>query len=180
MSLLDRFKQTQTGGDLANKLSDLLSKVGLNSLLPGTQIGSFGDVIFTCSYSTVRTFSNYQRSTSARYATHELMCQRSVLEYLGYDLEEISFDMTFLVSLGVNPVEEANRLRELCINGDAQLFVVGGMHIGNGLWVITKVGENNTDYDGRGNMLKNTVSVTIKEVGGDYGIIPGYGGQHGY
>ena len=127
-------------------------------------IGAFGNyIVFEVSTKRVRTYDDYRRQSKARYARHELVNQTAVSEYLGRDLEQISFTMTFNRSLGVEPLDEAERVRELCHDGIADYFILGNRVIGDNLWVISEVSEAVTAWDHSGHALVSNLDVTLTE-----------------
>ena len=127
------------------------------------KIGAFGDLVFCCSREKVFTFDDYNRESKARYAKHDLLNQTPAIEYLGRDVEEISFKMIFARSLGVNPEKSAKILREKCENGEAEYLVIGGEVIGKNQWVIESFSETAKQFDGWGKILVSEVSVKMKE-----------------
>ena len=146
------------GKGLMSQLRGALSSWGLS--MP---IGSLGDIVFEVSSSKVVTFKDYKRNTNARFQSHEIIGQKPILEYVGPDGEEISFTMQFTVSLGVEPTEEVNKLRELCEKGEAMYFVIGNETIGANQWVIESVGESVDTIDNCGRVIVTQVDVSLKE-----------------
>lgn len=126
-------------------------------------IGAFGDLVFEVSIEKVLTYDDYKRESKSRYAKHDLINQTSVLEWLGTELEEISFKMTFTVSLNVNPAEETEKVRQMCLDGVADYLVLGNTIIGDNLWIIESVSEAAVAWDNSGNILVSTVDVKMKE-----------------
>ena len=126
-------------------------------------IGAFADIVFEVSSERVFTYDDYQRNSKSRFAKHELINQATVVEWLGRELEEITFNMKFSVTLGVNPKEEANRVRELCHDGVADYLILGNEVIGDNLWVIETLSEKATAWDNAGNILFSELSVKMLE-----------------
>jgi hypothetical protein len=77
------------------------------------KIGSFGSLVFSVSENTVKTFDGMNWDFSADYATHDRHIKADLLEYMGPGIESISFSMTLSVFLGVNPLKEIKKLREM-------------------------------------------------------------------
>lgn len=126
-------------------------------------IGCLGDIIFSVSDSAVKTITNYTRSGSARYATHDLHLSKSLLEFTGADPEDLSFDVEMLTSLGVDPDTELAKIANYTESGRTLSFVLGDKTIGSYRWVITSFKEKGNHHDGRGNVISATVSITLKE-----------------
>lgn len=133
----------------------------INAIRP--PIGAFNELVFEVSTERVITYDDYKRDTKARYARHELINQTSVLEYLGRDLEEISFTMMFTVSLGVDPAEETSKLRRMCLDGVADYLILGNTVVGENLWTIESVGEAKKAVDHFGKTIVASVNVKMVE-----------------
>ena len=133
----------------------------INAIRP--PIGAFNELVFEVSTEKVITYDDYNRETKARYARHELINQTSVLEYLGRDLEEITFTMMFTISLGVDPAEETSKLRRMCLDGVADYLILGNTVVGENLWTIESVGEAKKAVDHFGKTIVSSVNVKMVE-----------------
>lgn len=142
----------------ASNLNGALSQYGITG-----PIGTLGDLVFEASTSTIRTFDDYKRNTKARIATHELIGRKPILEFLGPDVEEITFNMKFYVFFGVNPTAEVQKLRKSCSNGEVMNFILNNQPVGDNKWLIESVGEAVTAWDNMGNIIRSSVDVTLKE-----------------
>ena len=127
MSFLSSLGKTNVGRTLQSNLKGLLSSIGA-----GGSLGSLGDVVFEVSSSTVRTIDNLAHNTKARLAKHDIIGKKPVMEFLGPDGDEVSFDMRFSIYLGINPKEEADKLRKMCEKGEAMELIMGNQPIGAG------------------------------------------------
>lgn len=146
------------------KAADVFSDIfnaGINMLRP--PIGSFNELVFEVSSDLVRTYKDFERETKARYAKHELVNRTTVIEYLGREPDEITFTMTFHVSLGVKPAEEISMLRRLCQDHIADYLILGNAVVGDNLWVIESVSEETTAVDHFGLVLVATAKVKMVE-----------------
>ena len=163
-SVADTYKK-QAVAAAQNAAKNLLSvaRGQLSAFGLSMPLGSFGSIVFEVSSRHVLTFRDYKRDARARYASHEIIGRKPILEYLGPDGGEISFTMQFRADCGVSPAEEADRVRRMCETGEANYFVVGGAVIGENLWVITSVGENDAVIDNMGRIIQNKIDVTLKE-----------------
>ncbi|MBQ7515313.1 MAG: phage tail protein [Schwartzia sp.] len=163
-SVADTYKkQAQTAAQ--NVAQSLLSAARgqLSALGLSAPLGSFGDIVFEVSSRKMLTFRDYKRDAKARYASHEIIAQKPILEYLGPDGGEISFAMQFRADRGVNPAAEADRVRKICEAGEAAYFVLGNTVIGENPWIIASVGENDAIIDNMGRIIQNKIDVTLRE-----------------
>lgn len=126
-------------------------------------IGSLGDIVFEVSSRKVRTFKDYKRNTKAKYASHEIIGQKPILEFVAPEGEEITFTMQFSLQMGVDPTKEADKVRELCEKGMAMYFVLCNAVIGENQWVIESVGESAETIDNNGRVIVSQIEVTLKE-----------------
>ena len=127
------------------------------------RIGSFGDLVFSVSDKTVRTFDSMSWDFSADYATHDRHIKADLLEYIGPSIETISFSMVFSVFLGVNPLKEIRRLRNMVQSGYAQRLVIGGKVYGSYKWVMQKGTVDLKRFDRQGELWAASARVTLKE-----------------
>ena len=127
------------------------------------RIGSFGDLVFSVSDKTVRTFDSMSWDFSADYATHDRHIKADLLEYIGPSIETISFSMVFSVFLGVNPLKEIRRLHNMVQSGYAQRLIIGGNVYGTYKWVMQKGTVDLRRFDRQGELWAATAKVTLKE-----------------
>ena len=133
-------------------------------------VGYLGDIPFLSSRYIVRTFDGYQKSASGRWATHDIIGKKPILEFLGPGQEEISFDMTLRTDLGVVPADEVKRLEKLRDTGEAVTLVIGTDVIGNTLWTVDSVSSSVKRWGALGMPTSVTVNVTLKEYAEDIAI----------
>lgn len=124
-------------------------------------IGSFGPVTFTASEQQVRTFSGFQRQRKARFARHDVINSKPLIEYTGDDLDTITLDMRFDVFLGIDPRSELDLLGAIKESGEAYPLVIGGTVLAD--YVITDMSEDWRRIDGRGNVIVASVNVQLLE-----------------
>lgn len=127
------------------------------------EIGSLGPVVFRVSSVYVKTISDYARKSSARIATHEVIGQKPLSEFLGPGIDSISFGIKLSAFRGVNPKEEADKLRQLCLRGEAVDFVMSGSPVTHNRWLIESVDEDGNYYDAWGNIISSDVKLTLRE-----------------
>lgn len=127
------------------------------------EVGSLGSVVFKVSEAYVKTISDYSRKSSARIATHEIIGQKPLSEFLGPGIDSISFSIKLSAFRGVNPREETEKLRKMCLKGEAVDFIMAGSPVTQNRWMIESVDEDGNYYDRSGNMISADVKLTLRE-----------------
>ena len=89
-----------------------------------------------------------------------------MLEYLGPDVEKISFTMQLRADQGVSPARELKKLRRLRDNGKVFPLVIGGNMVTNNMWVLESIDESVSFWGKAGSILSVKVNVTLKEYAG--------------
>lgn len=127
------------------------------------KIGSFGEIVFEVSPKKTKTFSDFERSGSARWIDHEIIGQKPKSEFNGSNLEEISFTILFSASLGIHPEKELKKLRKAKDTGKVAPFISGGKPISENYWSIQEIREAHKTIDNMGNTLLVEVTIDLKE-----------------
>lgn len=127
------------------------------------KIGSFGDVVFEVSHEKTLTFSDFERTNSARWQEHPIYGRKPILEFEGPSADTISFTILLTASLGVNPGKQLSRLRDFNAIGKKGLFIRGNKPISTNYWVITNLHEKHRNIDNLGNVLTIEVDIELKE-----------------
>ena len=71
--------------------------------------------------------------------------------------------MTFTTALKVNPAAEAEKVRQMCLDGVTDYLILGNAVVGENLWVIESVSEAAQSWDNKGNILASEVNVKMLE-----------------
>lgn len=140
----------------------LSSLTGINFL--GSVIGSLDGVVFKVSSpKNVMTLDGFSRSAKARLATHTVIAEKPLTEFLGPDMQTLSFSIKLNAYRGVNPRKEMDKLFEYCEKGRVCTFVLGGKPVGKGKWLIESVKEGVDLFDFDGSVLASTADLTLRE-----------------
>jgi phage protein U len=126
-------------------------------------IGSFGDVVFVAGPTAIRTFTDFTRSSSGRWAKHEILGQKPKSQRIGPGLDSITFSMWFDARYGLDPRKELDALVAMERDGVAASLTIGGKGLGVDLWVITSLEQSWEQVDGQGNILFATANLTLEE-----------------
>lgn len=127
------------------------------------QIGSMGDIPFVVTYGKIRTFSDYGRSGSGRWAKHDLIGRKPVMEFLGPDVEKVSMKIQLRTDHGINPESELGRLRKMRDTGAVFPFILGGAPVSDNYWLLEDIGENVSYWRAGGKILSVSVDITLTE-----------------
>lgn len=84
-------------------------------------------------------------------------------QFLGPDLDEITFRMRFDVQYGMNPKQEMDRLLDMSRSGKVEALIIGGIPLGMDKWTVRNVVQKWKTIDGQGRLLSSEASVTLKE-----------------
>lgn len=126
-------------------------------------IGTLGKIVFEVSDSKVFTIDELKRSAKMRYAKHDVIGKKPVLEKLGPDLSELKFRIILSASNGVNPMNDIKRIRKAMDDGTAISLLVGGNVIGECKWVIADYEEGYSQVDNKGNVWRLDVDLSLQE-----------------
>lgn len=127
------------------------------------QVGSMGDIPFVVTYGKIRTFSDYGRSGSGRWAKHDLIGRKPVMEFLGPDVEKVSMKIQLRTDHGINPESELGRLRKMRDTGAVFPFILGGASVSDNYWLLEDIGENVSYWRAGGKILSVSVDITLTE-----------------
>jgi len=128
------------------------------------QVGSFGDVIFSVSTDKIQTVKDVSRSGSASIQTHKRHLDVDLPEFVGTDLESLSFNIQISKYLGVaNPQTEVDRLFSYMRNGNPKYFILGAQRYGRYKWLISKIKVTDKHYDKSSNAITVDLAVTLTE-----------------
>ena len=76
-------------------------------------VGIFGKLPFLCSSAVTFTFKDLSVSRSVRWATHEVIGKKPLLEYIGPGLTEVSFNIQLNSMLGTPPLAALIQLKKM-------------------------------------------------------------------
>lgn len=126
-------------------------------------IGALGNIIFKVSSQQVNTFFDFKRSSSGRWATHEIHMQKPKSEFLGPDLDTITFSMQLESILGNSPRYDMEKMMQYTRTGEALPLVIGGDIMGYYRWVVVSVEQEWNKTNQQGKVISASMSITLKE-----------------
>ena len=154
--------------NLISSLAGTASAVALKAItsksaFKGAVIGSLGQLPFVCSQKKVLTFSELSKESSVRWAKHDVIGKKPVLEYVGPDLSTISITIRFDSFLGVPPIVGLNRLKRMMENRQYKTLIIGGECLGR--YVIESISEVRKIHSGAGVCQVAIATIELMEYG---------------
>jgi len=126
-------------------------------------VGFLGGTPFITSRAYVYTFDDYTRSSSGRWAKHDVIGQKPLLEFLGSDIEEIGFKMKLRSDQGISPRVELEKLRRYRDEGRIMSLVLGGRVVGKTKWIIESISEAVNYWSRSGQIFSVDIDIKLKE-----------------
>ena len=126
------------------------------------KIGTLGDIVFSVSKKTVKTFDDLKITSKTNYAKHTRHNKKPLLEFQYNDTDSATFTVYLSGFLGVNPLTMIKKMDKYRKKGKILSLVIGGKKYGT-KWVITQNQKDYEKFDNKGNLLIAKVSVTLEE-----------------
>ena len=126
-------------------------------------IGSWGKLVFKVSADQVKTFDAMKRSESARWSKHDVHLKKPKSVFNGPDQGSITFDMHFSASLGVNPMDEIDKLIRANTAGEVHRLIIGNKRFGLFKYYLASINSDLNFFDNKGMLLSGKVNVTLEE-----------------
>lgn len=126
-------------------------------------IGNYGDITFETSDERILNFTGFSRDSVGRWAPHDVIDRKPVLEYLGPELDTITFTVALNGNFGVRPRDEMERWLIKCRDGTAETLVIGGKPLGMDKWVVLSVSQMWGVVFNRGEVFAGSVDVELNE-----------------
>jgi len=127
------------------------------------KIGCLGEIAFEVSSERVLTTKSMKWSGAARYGKHAILGGNTVTEFLGNDAEKITLSVVLSAYLGVNPMQELEKIIRYRRTGAALPLVIGEKAFGRYRWNILSHDATITSTDDKGNALTISVNLTLQE-----------------
>lgn len=126
-------------------------------------IGYYGDIVFETSDSRILTFSDFQRNTASRWAKHEVIGKKPTSEFIGPDLDTISFTVNLNGNFGVKPREEMELWLRKSRSGTAEILVIGNRALGVDKWIVKSVSQAWGVILNKGEVFSGKVDIELEE-----------------
>ncbi|WP_100406679.1 phage tail protein [Bacillus solitudinis] len=126
-------------------------------------IGFYGDIIFESNDKRILTFQGFQRETQSRWAKHDVIGRKPASEFIGPDLDTVSFTVNLNGNYGVKPREEMERWLRKCRSGTVEVLVIGTRVLGVDKWKVSSVSQMWNVVMNRGEVFSGSVDIELEE-----------------
>lgn len=127
-----------------------------------SNIGSYGkNIVFRVSDKKILTFNSFSRTIKSRWATHTTIQGKPKSEYLGADLQSVTFNIVLDVTLGLKPQEMLDTLAKMAEGKTVNALIIGGKVLGN--FILSSLSETREVIYNGGQLARCNVSLTLDE-----------------
>lgn len=126
-------------------------------------IGHFGKVKFVTNDKRILTFQDFKRESTVRTEKHAVIGRKPAKEFIGAELDTITFTIQLSAAHGVNPRIEAEKWLRMCRAGLAYPLVIGTRALGMDKWTIESVSQAWDVVMNRGELYSCKVDITLEE-----------------
>lgn len=120
-------------------------------------------ILFEVSNEKILNYRDFARANSVRFAKHDVLINKPISEYVGEELDSISFSIDLLAGFGVDPVVEMNKLVVLQRAGTPISVFVGEMAFGRYMWVIKELNMAFERIGKNGSIDKIVMDIGLEE-----------------
>jgi hypothetical protein len=117
-------------------------------------------VVFAASAFLVQTFEELIRESSARYAVHDVIGGKPIVEFTGAELRTMDFKITLHSSFGVEPLSFYEKLQDMTEKGLPQRVFIEGKN--QGQYNILKVRGETTMW-AKGRPAVMSIDLSLRE-----------------
>ena len=121
--------------------------------------GIFGMVPFSCSSAQVLTFKDVSIQHNSRYATHDVIGQQPVNEYIGPALTTISFSVQLRSQQNSPPSVYIIMLNEMLESAKSYPLCLGPDYLGR--YILNSFTENRLHFSGAGIAIATDVTLQL-------------------
>lgn len=131
------------------------------SLIGFSAIGLFGGVPFVSSGLVVHTFKGLSIKDAEKYASHEVIGQKPVLEWVGRSLREVELKIQLVKAVGAPVQTSIKKFKKMMEEGRAMPLIVGTDVIGK--FVIESISQERLHHNNFGICLEAELTLSLKE-----------------
>lgn len=126
-------------------------------------IGYFGNIVFETSDQKILTFSDFKYDAAGRWEKHSVIGKKPVQEFIGPDIDTITFTINLNGNYGVKPRDELEKWVQMVNEGTVDVLVVGTKALGKDKWSVKSVSETWGVVFNKGELFSAKVDITLEE-----------------
>lgn len=126
-------------------------------------VGYFGNIKFETSDKKILTFSELKHDSAGRWEKHSVIGQKPISEFIGPDLDTITFTINLNGNNGIKPRDEMNKWISMVNSGIADILVIGNKALRKDKWAVKSVSEAWNTVFNRGELYSGSINVTLEE-----------------
>ena len=135
-------------------------------------LGYLEDIQFRVNSIKLLTFKDLTFQKTAKFQHHEVIGKKPLSEFLGQDLEKLSFSIDLYEGLIVSVKEQLEILNNYHKEGRPLEFVVGTSSFGLDKWVITDLSESYNQIYRNGAITQVSADISLEEYISDVNLMP--------
>lgn len=120
-------------------------------------------IVFEVSDEKILTLLNFVRNTSVRFAKNDVLLKKPVSQFIGPELDKISFKIILKAQYSVNPKAEMDKLICLQRDGATVSILIGKSAFGMYRWRIVELGMPWDIIDNKGVCISSTLDISFEE-----------------
>ena len=126
-------------------------------------IGYLGDIIFETSDKRILTFSGFKYQAAGRWEKHNVIAKKPKSEFVGPDLDTITFTIDLNGINGVKPRDEMEKWISKVNTGVVDILVIGNKVLGQDKWSVSQISESWDTIFNKGELFSGKIDVTLQE-----------------
>lgn len=128
------------------------------------RIGNFGKlIVFETSDRRILNFTDYQRTITANWTSHERIGKKPQSEFLNPGLATVQFKVVLSAQHGVKPWKTFRAIERAVERGQVEKLVIGHHAVGSHRWKITQATQTLDTVMSGGEIQKMTVNLQLEE-----------------
>ncbi len=128
-------------------------------------VGGYGPLVFGVRLGGGIMMESLDKTSKIRFVDHEIMLSKPIVEFTGYDSDEVTFSMLFIEGWTDSPAAALPLLDQLALIPLPYPLIIGGFPVGSFMsaFVISEIGEKYKKVNGSGGLSVASVKVTLRE-----------------
>ena len=127
-------------------------------------IGNFGSLItFETSDARILSPQNIKREVSSRWATHSRIGKKPLRQFLGADVEKVTFTIKLDARHGIRPRTTIDQIEKHVRSGTPESLIIGGKKVGSSKMTINSISETWDEVWNGGELVRASLDLTLEE-----------------